>query len=156
VTRAPCASRRRGSPPLWVWAVVLVLSGATAHAAEDDAPPSTDALPPTALLFESTARARKLVGGTVEGQLGAAALELLRLVDEGQLALARGDEPHFDRIRSELRAQIRLLDALESRAEAAERVEQAARALAQAEREWQVLQASEAAGATPTPPRTAP
>jgi hypothetical protein len=136
--------------------VVLVMSGAVAHAAEDDAPPSTDTLPEHALLFESTARARKLVGGTVEGQLGAAALELLRLVDEGQLALARDDKPHFERIRAELRAQGRLLDALESRAEAAERVEQAARALAQAEREWQILQASEAPGAVPSPPRPGP
>jgi hypothetical protein len=156
VTRALRASRLRGSPPLWGCALVVLFSGATARAADDEAPSSTDALPSTALLFESTARARKLVGGTVEGQLGAAALELLRLVDEGQLALARSDTAHFERIRVELRAQLRLLDALESRAEAAERVEQAGRALAQAEREWQVLQTSEAAGATPTSPRPEP
>ena len=107
--------------------------------AQDDANAEPEGLPFAAQLLEATARGHRLLAATPEAAVGAAALELLRLADEGQLARARADEGETERVRSALRAQLRLLEALESRAEAAERVAQAERALIQARRDLDAL-----------------
>jgi len=106
---------------------------------QDEASPEPEALPFAAQLLEATSRGHRLLAATPEAAVGAAALELLRLVDEGQLARARTDDAQIERVRTALRAQLRLLEALESRAEAAERVAQAERALAQARRDLEAL-----------------
>lgn len=108
---------------------------------QDDTQAEPDALPFAAQLLEATSRGHRLLAATPEAEVGAAALELLRLADEGQLARARSDEVQSERVRAALRAQLRLLEALESRAEAAERVAKAERALAQARRDLETLSA---------------
>ena len=107
--------------------------------AQDEASAEPEGLPFAAQLLEATARGHRLLAATPEAALGAAALELLRLADEGQLARARADDAQIERVRSALRAQLRLLEALESRAEAAERVAQAERALTQARKDLEAL-----------------